>query len=291
MKQLHSTRPQAGFSLIELMISIAIGLVMIVFVTSLYVRSRGSYEVHDDNARLQQEGRIVMALIGRNLTQAGYGVPQSIVAGALQTNFTGQALRACDAGFTDPADTSKPGCGAGGKPAFEVSYVVNPVVNTNIGAGVDCNGQTVPANAAGDLIVINRFYLASGAGEGQSLYCSGNGGPTPQPLLGNVEDMRLTYGVSTRDSRRPDGFVTTVAAVQAAEASAVPRVRPFQGVVTVAVCLQLVGASAATTIDQTYRDCTGAQKTATDHKIHTVLNGVFTLRNNADTTLIQYPTP
>lgn len=291
MKQFHSTRRQSGFSLIELMISIAIGLIMIVFVTSLYVRSRGSYEVHDDNARLQQEGRIVMALIGRNLTQAGYGAPQAIVAGALQTNFTGQALRACDAGFASPTDTSAPGCGAGGKPAFEVSYVVNPVVNTNIGAGVDCNGQAVPANAAGDLIVINRFYLATGAGEGQSLYCAGNGGPTPQPLLGNVEDMRLTYGVSTGTARRPDGFVTTAAAVQAAEAAAMPRVGPFQGVVTVAVCLQLVGSSATTSTKQVYRDCTGTQKTATDRKIRTVLNGVFTLRNNADTTLIQYPTP
>ncbi len=291
MKQLRSPYRQSGFSMVELMISIAIGLVMIVFVTSLYVRSRGSYEVHDDNARMQQEGRIVMALIGRNLTQAGYGAPQAIVAGALQTNFTGQGLRACDTGFSSPSSIATTACGASGKPAFEVSYVVNSSVNANIGAGVDCNGQTVPANAAGDLIVINRFYLSTGAGEGQSLYCVGNGGPTPQPLLGNVEDMQLTYGVSTGSARRPDSYVNTVAAVQAAEAVAMPRVGPFQGVVTVGVCLQLVGTGTVTSTNQTYRDCSGTLKTATDRKIRTVLNGVFALRNNADTTLIQYPTP
>jgi type IV pilus assembly protein PilW len=285
-KSIQSGQP--GFSIVELMISIAIGLVMVVFVSSLYVRSRNSYEVHDDNARLQQEARIVMAMIGRNLTQAGYGVPQSIAGGTLQTNFTGQALRACDGGFATPGDTSATACGAGGTPAFEVSYVVNPVVNTNIGAGVDCNGQAVPANANGDLVVTNRFFLATQGSDGQSLFCVGNGGPVAQPLLGNVEDMRLTYGVATSNVRRPDTVVQSAADVAIAEAQAVPIVAPFRGVVTVGVCLQLVG-GASTATEQRFRDCAGNQRTATDRKIHVVLNGMFTLRNNSDSTLIQYP--
>ena len=299
-------RAEGGFSLVELMISVAIGLVMVIFVSSLYIRSRTSYEVHDDNARLQQEGRIVMAMIGRNLTQAGYGSPAGTIEGPfLPTNLivpgaglpasvikAGQGFNACDNGFTTPGDTSIHTCNGGsGVPAFETMYVVNPVVNTNTGAGVDCNGQTVPANGAGDRVVINRFYLATQSGETQSLFCAGNGGTTPQPLLGNVEDMRLTYGVAANAAHRPDSFVKTVAEVVTAETAADPPLRPlrpFRGVVTVAVCLQIASADTVTTTDQSYYDCSGTLRTASDRKIHTTLNGVFTLRNNSDTTLLRY---
>jgi type IV pilus assembly protein PilW len=284
---------QHGFNLIEMMISLAIGLVIILFVSSLYVASRGSYQLNDDNSRLQEDGRVVMALIGRNLTQAGYGQPDHFEGGALVTTLgNGQPFQACDNGFTtNNTATSVCATGAAGVTAFQVSYQVDKVVNVNIGAGTDCNGQTVAPDANGNRIAINRFYLSTPDGEStQSLYCVGNGNPISQPLLGNVEVLRLTYGMDLDRNHTPDGFYATAASALAAEDLATPKYsRPFGGLVSVAVCLQLSSANNVATAAQTFRGCSGELKTATDRKLHAVLRGVFTIRNNAGTTLVQYP--
>jgi type IV pilus assembly protein PilW len=290
-------KQQIGFSLIELMISIAIGLVMVVFVTSLYVRSKNSYEVHDDNSRLQQDARIVMALIGRNISQAGFGRPTGSLKGINEVGTAlnqddipfAQALRACDNGFSTPSDTAATGCAGGtGEPAFEVSYVTDTTVNTNTGAGTDCNGQTAPLSPAGDRVVVNRFYLATQNGESQSLFCVGNGNKVGQPLLGNVEKMRLTYGLAVKQAGEPDSFLDSAAKVAAAEATISPGLTPFKRVVSVNVCLQLSSANNVLTKAQQFRDCSGVLVTATDRRIHTTLNSTFTLRNNSDTTVLSY---
>ncbi len=292
-KSLPSHNAAQGFSLIELMISISIGLVIIVFVTSLYVRSKSSYELNDDNARVQQESRLILALIGRNLTQAGFGPPTGINDRLeLETMFSldpdARAFRACDNGFSSPANTADSTCAAGaGGPAFEVSYVVDTDVNVNIGSGTDCNGQEVPL-VAGQRVVRNRFYLASQNGETQSLFCAGNGGIVGQPLLNNVEKMLLTYGLAVKNPLQPDSFLNSVADVSATEAKILPLPVPFKRVVSVNVCLQLSSSNNVVTKPQVFRDCAGAMVTSNDRKLHTVLNGTFTLRNNADTTTLPY---
>jgi len=70
-----SPTAQQGFTLVELMVSVVISLVLVLFVSSLFISSKGSYRINDDNARLQEDGRYAMALIGRNLMQAGFGNP------------------------------------------------------------------------------------------------------------------------------------------------------------------------------------------------------------------------
>jgi type IV pilus assembly protein PilW len=284
---------QHGFNMIEMIVSIGIGLVIILFVSSLYIGSRSIYQVNDDSSRMQQDGRIVMALIGRNLTQAGYGQPASIQNGRLLTNFTptGQAFNACDFGFFAPSTLGDKTCagGAGDTAGFEVSYLAERVFNVNIGAGVDCNGQQVPVDANGDRIVTNRFYLFTKAGETQSLYCVGSGNATGQPLLGNVDAMKLTYGVDVNGDNAPDGFHTTTAAALAAQLTAVPTViKPFDAVVSVGVCLQVSSPNNVLKQSQKFRNCNGELITATDRKLHTTLTNVFTIRNNSGTTLLSY---
>jgi type IV pilus assembly protein PilW len=78
----------------------------------------------------------------------------------------------------------------------------------------DCLGQTLPIAATvtsastsipnGTTITVadNRFYIANQPSPTvPSLYCKGNGNTVPQPLVENVEDMQITYGVvSTTDT-------------------------------------------------------------------------------------------
>lgn len=289
---------QAGVSLIELLVSMTIGVVLVLFVSSLYLGSRGSYQINDDSARMQEEGRATMYLLGRNLMQAGFGMVTFSDAGA-ETQKTAfeelvvvdaglTAFRACDAGFTDPAAQNF-ACAAGGTPAFEVSYMVE-AYDGNIGAGADCNGQSVLyridasktfSGAEINRYATNRFYLNNG-----TLFCAGNGNATPQPLLSNVIDMQLKYGVNasavgvdtTSGYKSVDKIMTTQAEVEALT-------NKWKNVVRVEVCLEIASPNNVRQGDQTYVNCRGAATTMLaanpDRRLRTVLTGVYTLRNNA----------
>lgn len=65
-------RCQAGLTLVELLISIAVGLVVMVAFGYLYMGSRQSFRVQDSVARIQENGRYALEVIGQDLRVAGY---------------------------------------------------------------------------------------------------------------------------------------------------------------------------------------------------------------------------
>lgn len=281
-------RLQAGLTLVELMISIVIGLVLVLFVTTLFINSKASFRLNDDNARLQEDAGYAMALIGRNLMQAGFGN----VVTSTTTDFVNpdgsaaQGLRGCDNGFTAPtAATPDFTCGAGGKPAFQVSYRVDDAYDANSGAGADCNGQNVDKSTAAAGIAINRFFLYTKAGDAApSLYCNGNGNTVSQPVLSNVEDMTVTYGADSKGIFTPDQYLNA-AGVDALSLSATNK-KNWNQVVSVQVCLLVASANNVTEGNRTYTDCGGASQTATDNRLRRAFTKVFTLRNNATPSLV-----
>jgi len=68
LRLLHSQR---GLTLIELMISVAIGLVVVGAVTYLYIGSRGAYRGNEALARIQDAGRFALDAIARDTRRAG----------------------------------------------------------------------------------------------------------------------------------------------------------------------------------------------------------------------------
>ncbi|MFC5473254.1 PilW family protein [Paraherbaspirillum soli] len=267
---------QQGFSLVELMISATLGLIMVGVVVSLYLSSKSSYRLNDDNARLRADGDFAMTVIGRNLRQAGFGKLTSVSLNApssSRTDFIGQALRGCDAGAPCAASA------VSGKPGFEVSYRVADVLDRDAAIGTDCSGQAAPMLALPNdhpaamvtpqvRIASNRFYLAAKTGDAvPSLVCNG------QPLIGNVEDMRLTYGIDTNGDFTPEQFLSSRAAIESLADG-------WSKVVSVQVCLQLRGSNSIGEA-QRYVDCSGAVRTAGDRRLRMVLRQVFTVRGHA----------
>jgi len=303
-------KQQRGVTLVELMVSITIGLILVLFISSLYLSSRQSYRINDDSSRLQEEGRAALYLLGNNLVQAGSGVLTMSTTGVLpKTNFetlmqTEPALypfRACSTGFTNPAGQDF-SCAVVGTPAFEVSYMVDAAYNANTGAGADCNGQSVSfkANPATQFLIgdtnryaTNRFYLNNG-----TLFCAGNGSATPQPILDGVVAMQVSYGVNqltvlgtpddTRGFRSADTVMTTEAEVAGMPVGANIQEK-WRNVVRVEICLELQSQNQVRTGPQTYVNCNGQVvnipyilgDATNDKRLHTVVTGVYTLRNNA----------
>ncbi len=65
-------RAVAGFSLVELLLALALGLLVIGGLVRLFAGSKQAYALLHDQARLQESGRYALAFIGRSARAAGY---------------------------------------------------------------------------------------------------------------------------------------------------------------------------------------------------------------------------
>lgn len=66
------TQKMKGFSLVELMVAITIGLIILVAVSGIFITSKKSYNVQDRLARLQENARFAMQFLMKDLRMAGY---------------------------------------------------------------------------------------------------------------------------------------------------------------------------------------------------------------------------
>lgn len=90
-----------GFSLIELMIAMVLGIILTAGVVTLFVHSRQSFSQDENVARMQDEGRYALQEIARDLQMAGYvGEPLLPVAISLDPTL------AIDEDCGDPAQAN-----------------------------------------------------------------------------------------------------------------------------------------------------------------------------------------
>lgn len=61
-----------GFTIVELMVALAIGLIITLAVSQVYLSSRDTYGVKEELSRLQENARFAMDFIARDLRMAGY---------------------------------------------------------------------------------------------------------------------------------------------------------------------------------------------------------------------------
>lgn len=221
-----------------------------------------------------------------------------------------EALTGCSSGFADPktGTTCNAPASSPTSDAFAVRYIVSPV-NANVTAGpgplpTDCLGQGVLGTPA---VVENRFYVAKNAKTGRNeLYCAGNGGAVfgssvfangGQPLAENVVEMKLEYLVNKKipwDQTSPDSFLELTAdklnnpaanALQTYQPNKDPgmdqinKITPWMQVYAVKVCLLMQSADdGVATSKQSYTDCSGATKAATDYRLYRVFSTTVALR-------------
>ncbi|SFI40883.1 type IV pilus assembly protein PilW [Collimonas sp. OK307] len=301
---------QCGLSLVELLVAMAIASGVLLVSTTVYLGSSTSFRLSEDKRRLYQDGNYAMRLMERDLRQAGFGnlVTASTIAAAgaagtmaitdfiLADGSPAQGLRGCEHGFVKPLAPGKDfSCSVNpGMAGFEVSYRLDDHVDPASGAGVDCNGVGVgpsavpPGHPAYRLapnvrIARNLFFVATRAGaSANSLYCQGNGNNSAQPILNNVEDMQLVYGVAALNDVSVSQFLN---ATQVASLST-SQYQNWGRVVSVRLCLLLSGERNLSIEPQRYIDCNGNARLASDSKLRAVFKRVVTLRNSAAASLV-----
>ncbi len=223
------TTSQHGLSLIELMIAITLGLLVLAAIGSIYIGSRQTFRLQDDNARLQESGRYALEVVGRSIRQAGYwNMPISPVATA--TAFVPLAGGAVITGLD----------GAAGAPdTVTVQY-------DGLAGDRDCEGNVLAADA-----VTQDAYRLNNS----ELQCDGNADGTVdhQALVADIEDIQILYGIDTTGNQSVDQYVVAPAAGSAT----------WDQVLSARVCVQARSANNVNTAPQRFLNCGGVLGTAT----------------------------
>lgn len=221
-----SQRRVGGFTLIEMMIALVVGLVILAAALSLYVASSRGSQLSQIETQMNEDGILAVNLIQQQLKQAGYSRQVIPVGGAtVMSNYAGPAVRGCDGGFTDAgaAFDSLACTGGSGSDAIAIRYeatLVNtqpttdatPLPTNCVGHGLNdaanaSQAAPAPTPPAPNYALADNRYSVTDANTQPMLSCQGseksgaaNVIGTAQPLLANVESMQVLYGVANRPS-------------------------------------------------------------------------------------------
>lgn len=112
-KNIRSASSARGFSLVELMIALLIGLIIAIGVVQIFGATRSTYQLDESLARAQENGRFALEFLTQDIRHAGYaGCQKSIDPGRL--NATNPALAAQSLlGIVGIAGAEFPGTGPG----------------------------------------------------------------------------------------------------------------------------------------------------------------------------------
>lgn len=120
---------QSGLTLVELLISLTLGLIITLAVGYLYTNSRQTHRVNDNVARIQENGRYAMEMIGRDLRMAGYWGCASGLVSAPVNALNNSSDYAYD--FSRPVEGHEATGANAWTPALDAS-IVNAVSGTDV---------------------------------------------------------------------------------------------------------------------------------------------------------------
>lgn len=159
-------RRQSGVSLIELMVSLALSMIVLLGVIDLFIAYQHQYRLQTQLAQEQESGRFVTDVLTRELRKAGYAEWQKAQTFPATSQFAQGAIV------------------AGNGSTLRVRYYgsTDEPLQDCLGGGLESAG-------------ITRATLSLNASQG--LDCAVDG-TSPQPLDANVEAMALRYFVEGR---------------------------------------------------------------------------------------------
>ena len=177
--QRYTKKPASGFTLVELMVSILIGLILLAVMGLAFLSNKQSYRAQDSSAQMQENGRYAIEVLTRDIRLAGYwgGFEHKVDSGKIifPTGTIDPTTFGCDA--TNWA-----------KMASQRIYGLNDTNNDTSVTGNYSAATCIPALPNGDVIVVrhaspNTFTTAELKTDG--LY-----------LKSDIDEMALFTGIT-----------------------------------------------------------------------------------------------
>ena len=175
---------QRGFTLVEVMVAITIGLLMMAGILQISEASKESSRLQRNMGFVQENIRTAMELLNRDIRQAGYYTDDDPAARILTAPAPFVSVSATSTEVTTAAITADGG-GAD-----------NDQITVTHESDTDCLGQATPV-VGGNSFAINHYFINN-----QRLMCRGNGNAAAQPLVESVENMQILYGENTDSEPR-----------------------------------------------------------------------------------------
>jgi len=197
MKFIHN---QQGVSLIELMVSLTIGLVIILGIAQIFSANRETYTAQENLGQLQENGQYAINFISQHLRKAGYYPNAYSLEGTKVTH----ELRAF--GATLPINGIEGGGSNSDRVVISYYTTGTDCIGNNPAGGataeqrftkisLSANGAQLPPQATA--IAINTITIAIGAAGRPALFCNNI------EVSEGVENIQVRYGEDTDN----DGFV------------------------------------------------------------------------------------
>lgn len=276
---------QQGVTLVELMVSLVIGLVIMLAVSQAYLSASSSSRLADTQARMNEDAQAALNILVQQLKLAGANpVRADRAAGSVRNSATATYIvRGCDAAFSSSSPYAKSindlvcssTAASTGPDALAISYeadIYNSVKNSSA-VPTDCVGSglqsstfsyvtTAGISTQSVMYVASPVYYIDTSNDPKTLSCfNADGTRSPQPLIENVIDVQVTYGTATNTS--PTSVLGYLTAHQindpAGLVSGATLSDRWERVRTVRICILMSSSeSVATSANAAqYRNCSG----------------------------------
>nr|MBL8410254.1 PilW family protein [Dechloromonas sp.] len=197
------TAQESGFTVIELMVAIAIGLIITLVVTQAYLSGLGTQRAQTDISRAQEASRFGFDLLAQSIRKAGYKNPTATGIGYCTSSPTGRIAMTNDPASVTLGSTTYTILNS--SDILRVNYF-GEGAGTGDGSIVDCLGNTVAANTQ----VQDVFFVAADANNDNepALFCFAGASATAQPLVPGIESLQLLFGDDTDSDGTVNRYVT-----------------------------------------------------------------------------------
>lgn len=262
-----STPQLAGFTLVEFLVALIIGMLVVLAAVASMLGTRGTAMTGDDVNALNQSSALAFELLGRQIRQAGY-IPIDASEPLYYFDVGRNTGLSEEPAFFAIKGEESPGGSMNDR--LKVGYAPNPDYfkdclgqEPNSAAGAEYDAAD-PAATDKARLITSEFSVRDGV-----LRCEGSGNSRPQPIADGVERFDVMYGVGAGASSG-----------QVARYVSADDVGNFNDVRTVRVCLQLAGTSRSNP-GGSHTDCDGSSQTSSDGMLRRVYTAVFALRNSS----------
>ena len=231
---------QSGMTLVELMISITIGLFIIGAALLVFQSTSGVGRQISELTQLRQQGAHAFRVIGKQIRETG-SVQPKYIASRFKYEFEGTYTWA---GGTPVSDWVPPEPGGFLSLSQQISSAaLQPFLR-------NCLGQTVTSTKTR-----SDFYVKDNA-----LMCETGSNVGGEPVIGNVHAFQVRYRIKDGNNKK---FVNTVT--------------NWNDVDAIEVCLDLVGVFPTPDGGANYTDCAGSPTASRGGRLHVVQRNLFSI--------------
>lgn len=189
---------QKGLSLIELMIALAIGSLLILGITQIFIDNKRNYLFQRSQVNVLENGRYAELLLNEYLAKAGYRrAPDDYPEHAFPARAANADCLAFTPGSSITATTDKRG----------ICVRYHPMVSGEpdcLGTATTAFTDTMPFTSpvSSSIVTLSIKYAPGATLESGTIACKNLGTGASSSLLSNVADFRLEFGIGANTSSR-----------------------------------------------------------------------------------------